>query len=86
MQKKRKMVELDETTAETLVSRAAVRGVTISELVSELLDHDSRAEEIAELDRRWAAIEAGAKTIPNEDVVRWLQTWGTPAYRPWSNK
>ena len=41
------------------------------------------AEEIAELDRRWAKIAAGEPTIPHKDVVRWLNTWGTPAFKPW---
>lgn len=40
-------------------------------------------DEIAELDRRWAAIEAGEPTVPHDEVVRWLETWGTPAFRPW---
>jgi predicted transcriptional regulator len=40
-------------------------------------------DQIAELDRRWRAIEAGEATIPHEDVVRWAQTWGTPAFKPW---
>jgi hypothetical protein len=40
------------------------------------------ADEIAELDRRWAAIEAGEPTVSNDDVMRWLQTWGTPALSP----
>ena len=42
------------------------------------------SEELAELDRRWAAIEAGEPTIPNDQVVGWLETWGTPAFRPWN--
>ncbi len=40
-------------------------------------------DELAELDRRWAAIEAGEATVPHDEVVRWLETWGTPAFRPW---
>jgi predicted transcriptional regulator len=43
-------------------------------------------DEIAELDRRWAAIEAGEATVPHDEVVRWLQTWGTPAFRPWRER
>jgi predicted transcriptional regulator len=42
--------------------------------------------ELAELDRRWAAIEAGEATVPHDEVVRWLQTWGTPAFRPWHSQ
>jgi predicted transcriptional regulator len=40
-------------------------------------------DELAELERRWAAIEAGEATVPHDEVVRWLETWGTPAFRPW---
>jgi predicted transcriptional regulator len=39
-------------------------------------------DELAELERRWAAIEAGEATIPHDELVRWLETWGTPAFRP----
>jgi predicted transcriptional regulator len=39
-------------------------------------------DEIAELDRRWAAIEAGEPRVSHDEVVRWLETWGTPAFRP----
>ena len=50
------------------------------------LDSDRVAvesDEIAELDRRWKKIEAGAPTIPHERVVGWLRAWGTPGFRPW---
>ena len=40
-------------------------------------------EEINELDRQWAAIKAGEPTVAHADVVRWLDTWGTPGFRPW---
>jgi predicted transcriptional regulator len=36
-----------------------------------------------ELDRRWKAFEAQGSVAANDDVVRWLQTWGTPAFRSW---
>jgi predicted transcriptional regulator len=36
-----------------------------------------------ELDRRWNAFEAQGSVAANDDVVRWLQTWGTPAFRSW---
>jgi hypothetical protein len=41
------------------------------------------ADEVAALDRRWAAIEAGEPTISNDAVVRWLRTWGSPAFKSW---
>jgi predicted transcriptional regulator len=40
-------------------------------------------EEINELDRQWAAIKAGEPTVAHDDVVRWLDTWGTPGFRPY---
>jgi hypothetical protein len=40
-------------------------------------------EELSELDRQWAVIKKGGATIPHAEVLRWLQTWGTPAFRPW---
>jgi len=39
--------------------------------------------DIAELDRQWAEIEAGAPTVPHEEVARWLKTWGTAEFKPW---
>jgi predicted transcriptional regulator len=40
--------------------------------------------DIAELDRQWAEIESGAiSTVPHEKVARWLETWGTPAFKSW---
>ena len=79
-------IEVDAETAEALEARAVARGVSVAEIVAELLALDERSaiaddDEIAELDRRWRSVEAGAKTIPHDEVVRWLQTWGTPAFR-----
>jgi predicted transcriptional regulator len=50
--------------------------------VSAVIDLD----EVAELERRWAAIEAGEATVPHEEVVRWLETWGTPTFTPWRKR
>jgi predicted transcriptional regulator len=84
-------IEVDETTAAQLKTRAEERGVSVSELVTELISLDSApiavgSDDIAELDRRWAAIEAGRATVPNEEVVRWLRTWGTPGFRRWRER
>ncbi len=84
-------IQLDDATASSLESRAAERGMTVSDLVREFLDRDADpvsvdAEEIAELDRRWAAIQSGEETVPHAEVVRWLQTWGTPSFRPWHKR
>jgi len=76
-------IEVDEATAAILKTRAAARGVSVSQVVAELVPLAIDNDAIAELDRRWAAVEAGRATVPNEDVVHWLQTWGTPAFKPW---
>ena len=80
-------IEIDAAAAEVLEARAAARGVSVGEVVAELVAFDDGAvapdvDEIAELDRRWAAIQAGEATVPHEQVARWLETWGTPAFRP----
>jgi hypothetical protein len=81
-------IEVDASTAEALEKRAAERGTTVAAIVSEfvLLDRESPAmpaEELAELDRRWARIKAGGATVPHERVARWLETWGEPDSKPW---
>jgi hypothetical protein len=43
-------------------------------------------DDVAELDRRWKAFEVQDSAASNDEVVRWLQTWGTPAFRNWRNK
>jgi hypothetical protein len=44
------------------------------------------SQDIAELDRRWKSFEAQTSAASNEEVVRWLKTWGTPAFRRWRNQ
>ena len=80
-------IEVDKHTAEALQIRAAELGVTVPQLIAELatLDSDPRdagAEEIAELDRRYARATEGSR-VPHERVVKWLRTWGTPRFRQW---
>ena len=84
-------IEVDAETAQLLEARAAERGLSVSELLTEMTALQERpaalsSEEIAKLDRQWAAVKAGEPTVPHEEVVRWLQTWGTPAFRPWQNR
>ena len=88
MAPKTRTIELDEGLADVLQARAAERGVSVSSLLTELVNSEAasltvNSGEIFELDRRWAAIEAGEATVANADVVRWLETWGTPAFKPW---
>lgn len=83
-------IDIDRHTADVLQARAAELGVTVPQLVAELaaLDSTSRdadADEIAELDRRAAAATPGSR-VPQERVVQWLRTWGTPGFRPWKDQ
>jgi predicted transcriptional regulator len=84
MPTKSQTIEVDTETAVLLESRAAERGVSVSQLLSELVPLAVDSGTIAELDRRWAAIELGERTVPHDEVVRWLETWGTPGFRPWT--
>lgn len=79
-------IEVDSATALELRTRAAERGVSVSQLVAELVPLAADDEAIAELDRRWARVEAGGTTVAHDDVERWLRTWGTTEFRPWSEK
>jgi len=81
----------ENAAATALRQRAEERGVTVPELVAELVtlavsSVDADAADIAELDRRWNAFESQASVAANDDVVRWLQTWGTPAFRSWRKR
>lgn len=81
-------IEVDQDTAATLEARAAELGVTVSELVAGLIRDDSPpaedfGDQIAELERRWQKVLAGGGTVPHDKVVGWLETWGTPEFKPW---
>jgi predicted transcriptional regulator len=49
----------------------------------QIMNVKQRKIELDELDRQWAAIKAGEPTVAHDDVVRWLDTWGAPSFRPW---
>jgi predicted transcriptional regulator len=88
---KTRSIEVDDDTAAALTQRAAERGVSVPQLVAELVTLEAgpvvaEAQEVAELDRRWKAFEAQDSVAANDDVVRWLQTWGTPAFRSWRQR
>jgi hypothetical protein len=75
----KRLIEVDERTAIALDARAAERGLSVSELVAEMTalaisPEALSADDVAELDRRWEAIEAGEPTVSNDAVVRWLRT------------
>ncbi len=77
-------IEVDEATAAALELAAADGGLSVGEFVAEfanLVRPD--VDGLAELDRRWAAVEAGEESIPHEAVDKWMSTWGTPDFKPW---
>jgi len=87
----KRLIEVDERTAVTLEATAAERGLSVPDLVAEMTALAASPEalptdQVAELDRRWAAIEAGEPTISNDAVVRWLRTWGSPAFKSWHDQ
>jgi predicted transcriptional regulator len=86
MTAKTESIEVDSDTASALKTRAAERGVSVSQLVAELVPLAIDDQAIAELDRRWVTIERSGETVPHADVENWLKTWGTPEFRPWSEK
>jgi hypothetical protein len=91
MTKAKRTIEIDEDTATGLERRAAERGVSVSQLVAEFVSLENQPvavglDEIGELDRRWAEVRDGRPTVANSDVVRWLETWGTPAFKPWHSQ
>jgi predicted transcriptional regulator len=88
---KTQTIEIDDDTAAALKQRAEERGMSVPELVAELAAFETspaetERDDIAELDRRWKTFETQGSGISNEEVVRWLQTWGTPAFRSWRNR
>ena len=88
---KTQTIEIDDGRATALQRRAAEQGVTVPELVAELATLavspvEAGVDDVAELDRRWRAFKAQDSVVSNDDVVRWLQTWGTPAFRSGRNR
>ena len=88
---KTQIIEVDDGAAKALKQRAEERGVTVPQLVAELVTPevgsvDADAAGIAERDRCWNAFEAKGSIVSNDDVVRWLQAWGTPGFRSWRKR
>jgi predicted transcriptional regulator len=91
MSTKTHTIEVDEATATALKERAEERGLTVPDLLAEFASEvrvplEITHDEIAELDRRWLAVQGGDGTVPHDKVVRWLETWGTPAFRAWRDQ
>lgn len=87
----KRTIEIDDKTAAALESRAAEVGLSVPELLAEMVAAEGASSalpdaELTELDRQWTAIKAGEPTVAHDDVVRWLDTWGTPRFRPWKGQ
>ncbi len=87
----KRTIEVDDATATVLESRAAEVGLSVPELLAEMVAAEGTPSalsnaEASQLDRQWAAIKAGEPTVPHDDVVRWLDTWGTPRFKPWKGQ
>jgi hypothetical protein len=86
-----RQIEVDAETAAALEARAAEVGLSVRELLAEMVGLEKApaklsGAELSDLDRQWAAIKAGEPTVAHDDVVRWLDTWGTSAFRPWKGR
>ncbi len=86
-------VVVAEATAAALEEKAAAHGVTVAVLLAEWLALDELSPRddpasIIELDKRWEAVRKGkgAPTVLQGEVERWLETWGTPAFRGWRDR
>lgn len=87
----KRTIEVDDATAAALESRAAEVGLSVAELLAEMVAAQGAPSvlsgaEMTELDQQWAAIKAGAPTVAHDEIVRWLDTWGTPRFRPWKSQ
>ena len=87
----KRTIEVDDATAIALESRAAEVGLSVPELLAEMVAAEGAPSavsntDVSDLDRQWAAIKAGQPTIPHDDVVRWLDTWGTPRFKAWKGQ
>lgn len=85
---KQLIVTLDSETAARLEKRADEVGMTPEQLVAALVRDDDGPDridvsDIADLEVRWAEVQAGGETVPHPEVKRWLKTWRTADFRPW---
>ena len=91
MSAKTHTIEVDEAIATALKQRADERGLSVPDLLAEFVNEegsplDVALEQVTELDHRWKAVRDGAPSVPHDQVVRWLRTWGTSAFKPWRHQ
>jgi len=82
MNVKLRKIEIEEATATALEARAAKLGLSVSELLAEMVGTSVKLSdaEVNALDRQWTAIKNGEPTVAHKNVVRWLDTWGTARF------
>ena len=86
MSEKTESIDVDSATASVLKTPAAEHGVSVSDLVAELVPPAIDDSALVELDRPWAAIERGQATVPHAEIERGLCTWGSTDFGPWSER
>lgn len=90
MNRPMRTIEVDTETAASLEALAVKRGISLSALLAGMAESETAQQDderqIEELMRRSEAVDAGEPTVPHDDVVSWLKTWGTPLFRSWPGK
>ena len=98
MNVKHRKIEVEAKTAEALEAQAAARGISVSELLADLVVADRlppdleamRAagrgpwapEILAEDARRLDAFQTTREGVPWNEVKAWMQSWGKPNELP----
>jgi predicted transcriptional regulator len=88
---KLRQIEVEVSTAEVLEARAAEQGVTVSEVVAEIvavMDFSADIEwpDAAEDLRRYYEFKRTGEAVPLNEVKAWVESWGSenelPAPKP----
>lgn len=88
MDGRRRTIEVDEEVADALEKRAAERGVSLDEFLTQVGGVEEEGmvelspEELAELEARVAEWERDRQGVPAEEVFQWMKSWGTPDELP----
>jgi predicted transcriptional regulator len=74
--------------ADRVRAAAAESGESVETVVGRALeawleDNAEDARALQQLERRWAAVQAGEATVSHDAVARWLDTWGEAGFKPW---
>jgi predicted transcriptional regulator len=82
-------IELDDEADAVLQRLARERGTEPDRIASDavrLFDELYGQAELEELNRRWAEFERTGKSYSLEEVEAWLETWGSPDFRPFRRR